>query len=574
MNGERYTLIRKVGSGGMAEVWKARAHGAAGFRKTVAIKQVLGQFAKDPEFISRFISEAQVVAELVHPNIVQVFDFGELEPGVYFLAMEYVAGTDLQTLSSRVRADGGKLPPEIVIYAGIETAKALGYASSRTPPIIHRDISPQNLLVSYDGEVKVTDFGIAKVVGSSTVAGTLKGKLGYISPEQAHGRKVDHRSDLFSLGVTLFRLLCGEEMFPGKTLPERYSAIARFDDTTCAKQLEAVPGEVRPILMRALRVNPDDRYSDAAEMEADLVRCLDMASTIPTRQALGKLVHRYCPEEDETERNPSEAENGTSPTVFTGPERKPAPAVSPATLPPGQPRPSSSSKKPPGSAGRRTLLMIAIFVGLTVLFTAAAMGIQQFWLASGRPTPTQVAQNTPVQPTSARTLDPSPETTMTSDTEVSTPSPEPSEPAPERSATKLETPTAAPTRRVVRTAARTPTPTPKPTKIARKIPNHPLSLLDGCTEQQLRTVSDRIRAAIREGAPAYNRGDIASCFRIYEATAVNLQEALPDGCPGPSKALAAGLERARAQSTPREQAWAMRDTFDGLLRVIARKVQE
>src|SRR6202035_1758460 len=223
--GERfgqYTLQEKIATGGMAEVWKARMRGVEGFQKTVAIKKILPHLTDNSEFVGMFIDEAKLAAQLSHPNIIHIYDLGKIGRD-YYIAMEYVEGKDLRSILNAGRKRDMPMPlgPALLIAGGL--ASPLDYAhrkrdfEDRELGLVHRDVSPQNVLITFEGDIKLCDFGIAKAVSkaSQTQMGALKGKLQYMSPEQAWGKPVDARSDIFSLGAILFEMLTGERLFPG-----------------------------------------------------------------------------------------------------------------------------------------------------------------------------------------------------------------------------------------------------------------------------------------------------------------------------------------------------------------------
>lgn len=428
----------------MAEVWKAKVEGAAGFEKIIAIKRILPHLIDSQEFVGLFIEEAKLVAGLVHPNIVQVFDFGELEGGAYYLAMEYVPGTNLARLLDRLKKSGARLPLEIGLYVGIETCKALGYAHSRAKPVTHRDISPHNMLLSYEGEVKVADFGIAKVEGSSnmTDAGVVRGKAAFMSPEQANAREIDHRSDLFSLGVVLFEIMTGERLYEGKGNAELFSSAATFQEAP-ADKLEPLPYSVREVIRTALQADPEERYQTAAEMESDLTNALG-SSTVAARQAFSSLIKNQFDEElqieDRYENRPTMvARTATFSAGATG--MKPIPQA-PTTL------------EPPSRSFRARALFLAV---IPVLLVAGGYFSRGLWWpeADAAVSPTQVAMVSPtpgVWPGTSTTETPKP-----------TPTPRPTPVSTRR--------TPVPTRRVVRatprpTRERIATPNPTPVAVA------------------------------------------------------------------------------------------------------------
>ena len=207
----------------MAELFRARFRGVEGFQKIVAIKKILPNIAGDEEFLTMFADEAKLAAQLNHPNIVHIFDLGRIESGGYFIAMEHVDGRDLRSILHLARDTGLRIPIPLAVSIAAKVAAALDYAHRRRGDdgsdlhIVHRDVSPPNILVSTDGDIKLCDFGIAKAASkvSRTETGALKGKVPYMSPEQAWGKAVDQRSDIYSLGAVLFEMLAGRKLFPG-----------------------------------------------------------------------------------------------------------------------------------------------------------------------------------------------------------------------------------------------------------------------------------------------------------------------------------------------------------------------
>lgn len=296
----KYRLLRKIGAGGMAEIWKARAEGPAGFSKVVAIKRVLPDLAADDEFIEMFIDEAKLVATLSHPNIVQVIDFGEV-PGAeagreYFIAMEYVPGQNLASVLRALWKQKLSLTPELAGYIALESARGLASAhaakDSRGRPmqIVHRDVSPHNILVSWSGEVKVTDFGIAKVATAlaRTATGVFKGKLSYMSPEQARLEILDGRSDVFSLGIVFFEASCGRRLFADKSSEQIRARVLEFEPPVLG-DLANLPPAVASILRRMLA--PDrNRRPEAKALEAELAEALGAAAITQARDRLAEVM--------------------------------------------------------------------------------------------------------------------------------------------------------------------------------------------------------------------------------------------------------------------------------------------
>jgi len=292
----RYELIERIGIGGMAEVFKASQRGVAGFERVVAIKRILPQIAADPGVVSMFVEEAKLAVQLKHPNIAQIFDLGEVE-GDYFIAMEYVDGRSADVLLERLARHGERLPVAAVCYILGEIADALHYAhfaedaAGRPLGIIHRDVSPQNVLLSFDGEVKVIDFGLAKAANrmSQTKDGVVKGKLAYLSPEQAHGKSVDRRSDVFALGICAWEMLTGKRAFKRDDDRETVLAVrsGRLDRIGAHVK---VPAALDLVIMRALAKNRDKRYRSALELRENLDRFVRTAGLSYGRRELRALM--------------------------------------------------------------------------------------------------------------------------------------------------------------------------------------------------------------------------------------------------------------------------------------------
>lgn len=269
-----YVLVGKIAQGGMAELFLAKRPGAEGFEKTLAIKRILPELSGNREFVTMFINEAKIAARLSHPNIVQIFDFGKVDL-YYFIAMEYVHGENLRTILNRAMERHAPMPPDLAAFivaracAGLEHAHKKLDERGKPLRIVHRDVSPQNILVSYEGEVKVVDFGIAKALAESPEAtrGVLKGKLAYLSPEQVTGKNVDPRTDIFAVGLVFCELLTGQKVFDQKDTAEILNAIARIDSSEVARSVAGLHKSLREVLRRSLHADPAGRFSSAGEMQ-------------------------------------------------------------------------------------------------------------------------------------------------------------------------------------------------------------------------------------------------------------------------------------------------------------------
>lgn len=266
-----YELLQRIATGGMAEVYLARRAGPHGFQKVVAVKRILPQLAQDADFVAMFVDEARVCARLAHPNIVQVFDFGEHD-GELYMAMEYVDGTTAARLVRAAASRGEEVPLDAALYIALGVLRGLDYAHNarddegKPLDLVHRDVSPGNVLIDRSGAVKLTDFGIARAaeIERRTDAGQLKGKLGYMSPEQVVGRELDARSDLFTVGIALAELVMLRPLFSG---PSEIDVLMRIRDADLGVLDRAgsrVPDDVRAVLFRALARDRALRYPNAA----------------------------------------------------------------------------------------------------------------------------------------------------------------------------------------------------------------------------------------------------------------------------------------------------------------------
>src|SRR5580704_7066858 len=280
----RYILLDRIGVGGMAEVFRAVMPGVEGFQRTFVVKRILTERAQSPYFVDMFVQEARINALLHHPNIVQVFDFGNVG-GTYFLAMEYLRGRDVSEILKRLRNRERPCPVGVAAYIAQEVAAALGYAhtlcgADGTPfNIVHRDVSPSHILCLRAGGVKLLDFGIAKALGEPEVEktghGLFKGKLSYLAPERIKDLPLDGRSDLFSLGVVLWELLAGQKLFRGKSDFQTLKNVAEMVIPAPSSFRPDVPPELDRIVARVLARDPAGRYATGRELADDLDRLLE-----------------------------------------------------------------------------------------------------------------------------------------------------------------------------------------------------------------------------------------------------------------------------------------------------------
>ncbi len=335
----RYTLLDRIAIGGTAEVFHAFFHGEDGGKKPVVVKMILPQFARDERFRRLFHEEACVAATISHPNIVRVLDFGDLDQTCY-IALERVEGMDLSNLLNRARARNELPPHPLVAFIGSLVGEALQFIHDKTSSegtplkIVHRDVSPQNILISFQGEVKLTDFGIAKstIRRETTVDGTLRGKLSYMAPEQAGLGEMDRCTDLFALGCVLYEMIQGIPPFQGQNEIETLERIRQNRMLVPLSEL-STNDQLRQILDRALRPNKEERYANAQAMVADLHTYLNAVEHPPSSEDLGawaqSLVETPAPGQenavDDAVRrllgdSDVESESGSGPktSIFTG----------------------------------------------------------------------------------------------------------------------------------------------------------------------------------------------------------------------------------------------------------------
>ncbi|WP_394832709.1 protein kinase [Pendulispora rubella] len=278
----KYTLLRKLATGGMAELFLALQRSVAGFEKLVVIKRILPRVQQDRAFIEMLLHEARVAATLSHPNVVQIFDVGQID-GTYFIAMEHVHGEDIRSIARQMKRKTlpgyTELPLEHALSVMLGVCAGLAYAHEKRDfdgtalNIVHRDISPQNVVVTFSGDIKIVDFGIAKSdrgLRSDTRSGKLKGKVPYMSPEQARGEDIDARSDIFSAGVMLFELTTGRRLFKSSSEYETLKLICERDYPSPSDVVPDYPAELEAIVMRALARNREERFRTAREMQAAL----------------------------------------------------------------------------------------------------------------------------------------------------------------------------------------------------------------------------------------------------------------------------------------------------------------
>jgi serine/threonine-protein kinase len=357
----------------MAEVFLAKQHGHSGFTKLVVIKQILQHHAQDREFTSMFLSEARTAADLRHPNVVNVFEVGEEADGSLFMAMEFLHGKDVRQVTRKLAERDEMMPLGIAAQIVIDAARGLHYAhtkkdlAGKSLDIVHRDVSPQNLIITFDGNTKLVDFGIAKASShdNETASGVIKGKYTYMSPEQAEGFDVDTRSDQFALGIMLWELLTMRRLFKRDTEMQTLRAIAN-DEIPPPSTFNAEVSEVLDeIVLTCLRRDPEDRYDTCQYLAEDLEECMAEEGIIHSPARLGSWMNKIFEGEVEPEASlhesliPSDNE-ASAPTMTT-----PAPLDSTEATAAATPRALATTPDP----GRRTVL--AAGAVLAVAFASA-----------------------------------------------------------------------------------------------------------------------------------------------------------------------------------------------------------
>ncbi len=305
----KYTLIDRIAVGGMAEIFLARQAGLEGFEKTIVIKRIRPHLSKQTSFVKMFLNEAKLAAQLNHQNIVQIYDLGKISES-YFIAMEYIFGRDMRRIIPKADAMGIPFPMVYALKIASSICEGLYYAHQKVDlygnplNIVHRDVTPENIFVSFDGTVKILDFGIAKAANQieQTKAGEIKGKLSYMSPEQCMGKPLDCRSDIFSLGVVLYEWLTGFKLFTGESEVAILKSITEGKIYAPSYFKADIPEAVESILMRALEKDRDRRYQTAWEMQYDLDQFLTQYEFTPSNIHLSNFLKQLFFDELEQEK--------------------------------------------------------------------------------------------------------------------------------------------------------------------------------------------------------------------------------------------------------------------------------
>jgi len=353
----KYVIQRKLAEGGMAEIFLASSFGPEGFEKQVIIKRIRPSFAEDPAFVEMFVTEARLVSKLNHSNIVQIFDFDRHE-NTFYIAMEYVRGKSLAQAHQRALDLSIPLTPALAAEIVSEVARGLSFAHRLTEHgqplgLVHRDVTPQNILLSYDGAVKLTDFGIAKAGTRASTVGMLKGKFAYMSPEQSRGQPVDSRTDIFALGITLWELLSGVRLFDADSDVAVLNAVQERTVVPPAQLNPTVDSSLSGIVMRCLERERGARFQTAQELERALARYLSAAAPGREETDVGAWMHQVFPKEaSQTESTefrqsvvPTSPDGGAQPPSSPGGAAA-VQAVSRSAPPPGVLEPTSRKTGP------------------------------------------------------------------------------------------------------------------------------------------------------------------------------------------------------------------------------------
>ena len=350
----KYYLLERVNVGGMAEVFKAKAFGVEGFERLLAVKRILPNIAEDKEFIEMFIDEAKISVQLNHANIAQIFDLGKVEDS-FFIALEFVHGKDLRAIFDRGRQMGQIMPIAQACFVIMKVCEGLDYAHNKRDAqgrelnLVHRDVSPQNVLVSYEGEIKLIDFGIAKAAGkaSKTQAGILKGKFGYMSPEQVRGLPIDRRSDIFSVGIVLYELLTGERLFVGESDFSTLEKVRNVEILPPSTYNRKIPDELERIVLKTLAKDVEDRYQNAIDLHDDLQAFMYTAGEFYSRKDLAAWMKKTFSSEIEEETRKLEEYRHVVPPDPRKPVAMPSKPGRPTTIPPPPPAAAMSASRAP-----------------------------------------------------------------------------------------------------------------------------------------------------------------------------------------------------------------------------------
>lgn len=400
---DKYLIVGELALGGMAELFLAVQRGLEGFVKVVVIKRVLPQFAANADFVRMFIDEARLAARLEHANIVRTYEFGEFE-GQYFTAMEYLPGEDLTKVLNRICISRQKMQYHVAatiiaqVCAGLHFAHELTDVAGHPLQLVHRDVNPANVIVTYGGDVKIIDFGVAKTTNNAkTVTGTIKGKLAYMSPEQLLGRGIDRRSDIFSTGVVLWEMLCGRPLFVRDSEAATLYAIMNDPIPNVARYRPDVPAELVAIVERALSRTPVDRFETAEEMQLALEAFADRYQKCDARSRSQMLEDLFGPTRAEAKRSIAQTRalsKNVSLVMKLRSEVRDDLAETFDALALGTDRQSTSAEPVAAEAEQRGIAGL-LFAALAVLCIAG--GLTYYFVKSSPDQPIESAQAAPVE---------------------------------------------------------------------------------------------------------------------------------------------------------------------------------
>jgi serine/threonine protein kinase len=377
----KYEIVRRIAAGGMAEIYLAQLVGPDGFRKPLVVKRVHEYLLERPEFAEMFLREAKIAAMLSHPNIAHVFEFGRIE-GIPFISMEFVDGASVDLLMRAAAKSNTTLGPAIAGIVGLAVCEALHYAHDITDEnrqwlgLVHRDVSPGNILIGRDGVVKLVDFGIVKLRGStSTQTGQVKGKFAYMAPEQALGHPIDRRADIFSLGVVLYEIAVGKRLFRRGTDAESITAMLGEPIPAPSVVVPGFPPALESILLQALDRAPDQRFATAHDMQEALFEYLAAENLVATaRRRLAQLMSVVFPEPTRDAGQSSETSNPSGArSIITPPDADAPDPVPTVTAERPKHRPARASQPAPDRRSMTPWIVLALALLLTAAFWSAML---------------------------------------------------------------------------------------------------------------------------------------------------------------------------------------------------------
>ncbi|MFZ5446958.1 MAG: protein kinase domain-containing protein [Myxococcota bacterium] len=391
----KYLLLERLNVGGMAEVFVAKAFGVEGFERILAIKKILPTMAEDEEFITMFIDEARISVQLNHANVVHIHELGKHDDA-YYIAMEYVSGKDLRALLERFRRRKEIMPTAMAVFCATKICEGLDYAHRKKDArgqelhIIHRDVSPQNILISYEGEVKIIDFGIAKAANRSqkTQAGILKGKFGYMSPEQVRGLPIDRRSDVFAVGVILYEMLTGEKLFVGESDFSTLEKVRNAEVPAPRQFNPNIPAGLEKVVMKALAREVEDRYQWASDLQEDLMRFLLAGDAIYSAKHLSAFMKDAFAEDLLRENEKMERFASVERPEQVEPSGITAAPKAPPRRPTAPQTPAAPALSALSGGGRRPTQNVAVAAGSG----AVAVGMQSAKIDIPPPTEEELAE--------------------------------------------------------------------------------------------------------------------------------------------------------------------------------------